>query len=71
LPCQSCHRMNGKGGKAGPDLTHEARRHADIEWHIQHLKDPQKMKPGSDMPPFDNLSPQDLKALAAYLATRK
>jgi uncharacterized membrane protein len=71
LPCQSCHRMNGKGGKAGPELTHEAQRHADVDWHIRHLNDPAKVKPGSDMPPFDYLSPRDLKALAAYLSTRK
>lgn len=71
LPCQSCHHMNGKGGRSGPDLTHEAQRHADINWHIEHLRDPQQMKPGSDMPSFDNLPPHELKALAAYLATLK
>ena len=71
LPCQSCHRMDGKGGVSGPDLTHEAQRHAEIDWHIQHLRDPQKMKPDSDMPPFDSLSPAELRALAAFLATRK
>ena len=27
-PCLSCHRFNGQGGHSGPDLTHEARRHA-------------------------------------------
>lgn len=70
-PCNSCHRMNGKGGTSGPDLTHEAQRQAGIEWHIAHLKDPQKMKPNSDMPSFDTLSAKDLKAIAAYLATRK
>ncbi len=71
LPCQSCHRMEGKGGTSGPDLTHEAQRHADIQWQIEHLKNPQKMKPNSDMPPFDHLSAAELKALAAYLVTRK
>jgi uncharacterized membrane protein len=71
LPCQSCHRIAGKGGIAGPDLTHEAKRHADLAWHIAHLKDPQKMKPGSDMPPFDSLPAAQLKALAAYLSTRQ
>ena len=71
LPCQSCHRMEGKGGASGPDLTHEARRHAGINWQIEHLKNPQKMKPDSGMPPFDYLSASQLKALAAYLATRK
>ena len=69
--CQACHRMNGKGGKSGPDLTHEARRHADIEWQIKHLKNPQQMVPGSEMPAFDDLSSQELKALAAYMVTRK
>ena len=71
LPCQSCHRMDGKGGQAGPELTHEAQRHSDLDWHMAHLKDPQKVTPGSDMPPFDNLSREELKALAAYLSTRK
>jgi uncharacterized membrane protein len=70
-PCMSCHHMEGKGGTSGPDLTHEARRHSDIAWHIAHLKDPQKIKPDSDMPPFDTLPADELKALAAYLATRK
>lgn len=71
LPCQSCHRMNGKGGINGPDLTHEARRHSDMDWHIRHLKDPTILKKDANMPPFDDLSPKELKSLAAYLATRK
>jgi uncharacterized membrane protein/cytochrome c2 len=71
LPCQSCHTMNGSGGIAGPNLTHEAQRHNDPAWHIAHLKDPSKMSPDSGMPPFDYLKPDELKALAAYLATRK
>jgi len=71
LPCQSCHTMNGSGGISGPNLTHEAQRHNDPAWHIAHLKDPSKMSPNSGMPSFDYLKPEELKALAAYLATRK
>ncbi len=69
--CLGCHTMNGEGGKVGPNLTHEARRQAEIEWHIAHLKNPQEMQPGSAMPSYDKLRPEELKALAAYLSTRK
>jgi mono/diheme cytochrome c family protein len=69
--CQGCHTMNGVGAHAGPDLTHEGRRHADIVWQVAHLKDPQKVHPGSAMPSQADLPEADLKALAAYLATRK
>lgn len=70
LPCLSCHRMQGKGGISGPDLTHEATRHSAMDWHIRHLKDPHEMNSDSGMPPFDSLTDPQLKALAAYLATR-
>jgi mono/diheme cytochrome c family protein len=69
--CQGCHAMNGVGAHAGPDLSHEARRHADLVWQVAHLKDPQKVHPGSAMPSQADLPEEDLKALAAYLATRK
>ncbi len=71
LPCQSCHRMNGKGGISGPDLTHEAQRNSDMDWQIRHLKDPAILKKDADMPSFDDLSPEELKSLAAFLVTRK
>jgi cytochrome c2 len=69
--CLSCHKMDGKGGTTGPDLTHEARHHADIAWQIRHLKDPSEVSPGSTMPSYAKLKPEELKALAAYLVTRK
>jgi len=69
--CQSCHRLNGKGSDSGPDLTHAGQRHPELEWQIAHLKNPQKMVPGSEMPAFADLSEQELRALAAFLITRK
>lgn len=71
MACIGCHTMNGTGGRVGPDLTHEAQRHNDPEWHIKHLKDPSILTPKPDMPAFDYLKPEELKALAAYLATRE
>jgi len=71
LGCVSCHRINGVGGTMGPDLTHEALRHADLNWQISHLKNPQSMTKGSPMPPYVATPPATLKALAAFLVTRK
>ena len=69
--CDMCHKIKGEGGKAGPELTAEATRHADIEWQILHLKSPAHVTPGSTMPPFKTLSDADLKALASYVLSKK
>lgn len=71
LSCAGCHIMDGKGGRVGPDLTHEAQRHNFPAWHVAHLKDPSAFFVDSEMPAFDYLSPDELNALAAYLSTRK
>jgi uncharacterized membrane protein len=68
--CISCHSIGGVGGHTGPDLTHESRRHPDVAWQIQHLKNPASTTPGSTMPPYDDLPASQLKALAAFLVTR-
>lgn len=38
--------------RTGPDLTNIGERQPSIEWHHQHLYNPQAMSPGSIMPPF-------------------
>jgi cytochrome c2 len=69
--CQSCHKLGNAGGGVGPDLTHETQRHADIVWQITHLQHPDQVHPGSAMPSFANLKPQELKALTAFLVMQK
>lgn len=69
--CRNCHRFKGKGATTGPDLTRAATLHDDISWQIEHLKNPQKLKPGSTMPKFDDLAPEELKALAHFLAAQR
>ncbi|MGE5616660.1 MAG: c-type cytochrome, partial [Bacillota bacterium] len=76
--CMLCHAIEGTtaGGRRAPDLTHVASRArlaagrlpntpADLE---QWIRDPQRIKPGVNMPAHPLAEP-DLKALVAYLET--
>jgi mono/diheme cytochrome c family protein len=69
--CFMCHLLNGEGGKVGPDLTVEGTRRRTDEWLIGHFKNPPAYTPGSIMPPFKNLTDEQLKALAAFLQNEK
>lgn len=78
--CATCHRIGtDEGGNVGPELTIEGRktaRHYDFSnvkaeptiqnWHIEHLKDPPAIVPGSLMPPLD-LTDEEARALTVYL----
>lgn len=60
--------------RQGPDLTHVASRQgigSNRDWHILHLKNPRAVSPGSLMPSYDYLSPEELEAVTAYLLTLK
>ena len=79
--CAACHRIAGTpaNGMAGPDLTHVGsrltlgagilpnNRGTMIGW----IGDSQAIKPGNRMPPYTVLPAEDLRALAAYLETRR
>ena len=64
--CADCHTLNGAGGKAGPVINGLRGRH-DRAWVLGHFSDPDKFTPGSGMPPFDNLSMQELDSLTDYV----
>jgi len=77
-PCALCHSISGtraRGG-VGPDLSHFASHRtlaagaAPLSSASLHdwLKDPQQLKPGTQMPAIA-LSPGDLDAMTAYLET--
>ena len=68
--CFMCHRLDGEGGKVGPDLTIESTRGRSEAWLIGHFKDPPAYTRGSIMPPFKNLTDEQLKALAAFLQSQ-
>jgi cytochrome c oxidase cbb3-type subunit 2 len=53
--------------RTGADLSHEGTRIPSATWQLDHLRNPEKMVPGSVMPSYAYLSPRDQRALVAYL----
>ena len=69
--CSDCHKVNGVGGKIGPDLSNEAAKNRSLDWQIKHIQDPKSMSPGSTMTPFPKLPQDQLTALAQYVSSLK
>lgn len=63
--CFACHQVNGVGMKLGPPLNGVANRR-EKQWLLDHFADPQKLSPGTSMPPY-KLPADDLDALTRYM----
>jgi cbb3-type cytochrome oxidase cytochrome c subunit len=63
--CLRCHKLYGRGGAVGPDLTFVASRR-DAKWIMDHFRDPQDISPGTEMPRF-YFSEDEIKSLTAFL----
>ena len=63
--CALCHAIQGKGGKAGPDLSSVGATR-DAQWLEKFMNAPGLASPKAKMPPFKG-SPDELDALVAYL----
>jgi cytochrome c oxidase subunit II len=77
--CTTCHTVAGVSmGLVGPNLSHVGSRHMIAAGLLENtpenvarwIQDPSKVKPGALMPTL-GVSPDDAKALAAYLESRK
>lgn len=75
--CAQCHTIRGTSasGKLGPDLTHVGSRHTIAAGILPNnvgtlagwLAGSQHIKPGNQMPSFNELSGEGLRAVAAYM----
>jgi len=63
--CASCHMLAGRGGTAGPDLSHVATRLTGDQIQQQILK------PRDKMPPYADIAPDDMTTLLDFLSTMK
>lgn len=69
MKCAMCHKMEGVGGKIGPELSGVGSR-KDAQWIKGFLKDPKSVIPDTKQPPFKGTDEQ-LDALVAYLTSLK
>lgn len=65
--CNACHAVNGRGGKIGPDLTHEGEQ-VQPSWLFKFLKEPNRIRWWADarMPNF-HLSDEEATTLVEYM----
>jgi mono/diheme cytochrome c family protein len=69
--CLGCHTIDGLGGKDGPDLSRVGQ-HADAASLERRIFNPVDVKPDAEMPPFGGrLKPEEIRAVANWLAARK
>ena len=81
--CRSCHKINGRGGTIGPDLSEVGEKSAEqynyarmsgapsvFGWHVAHFKNPKSMVAETIMPNF-NFGSRDAQALAMLVMSWK
>jgi ubiquinol-cytochrome c reductase cytochrome b subunit len=69
--CIGCHVIDGDGTAEGPELTRVGRKH-DAAYLERLIADPESVNPKAEMTAFGSrLTDEELKEIAAYLASRK
>lgn len=63
--CKTCHRIGGRGGRLGPDLTGVGAR-LKHDYIYRFIRDPRLFVPGTPMKDFE-LSDEEVEAVVHYL----
>jgi len=69
--CVACHKIKGEGSPVAPDLTRVGVTRTEPAWYRKFLRDPASVNPASRMPPYGDLSNEEMEALISYLLTLK
>jgi ubiquinol-cytochrome c reductase cytochrome b subunit len=67
LGCIACHRMNGRGGTAGPDLSNEGQSGRSRSWLEVQIARSVAHDPGTLMPAYPDLPRADVDDIVMYL----
>jgi mono/diheme cytochrome c family protein len=67
--CTACHKINGKGGVVGPDLSDEGSKGRSDQWLKTQLRSPKEHNAQTVMPSYARLSDQQIDDLVAYLSS--
>ena len=70
MGCKTCHTLDGKGGKSGPDLERAGEVRTQPGWYRSYFADPRSVFPNSIKLPV-RLPDQDMDDLIAYLLSLK
>ena len=68
--CDLCHKIGGKGGIIGPELTHVGSKQ-DPSWITKQIRDPKSNNPNTQMPAYPQLSEDEVQALVSFLGGLK
>lgn len=68
--CDLCHKIEGKGGSVGPDLTKVGSQRSK-EWLSIQIKDPKSNNPNTKMPSYGQLSDDEIQAIVTFLSELK
>ena len=71
--CLNCHTYLGQGSSnlGAPDLTEIGTLGRGVDYWARWIRNPQAIKPGTQMPPFASLSEEQLRALGTFLEASK
>jgi ubiquinol-cytochrome c reductase cytochrome b subunit len=65
--CVGCHKVHGRGGSVGPELSGDTLKDRSRQWLIDQIRNPASHFPNSIMPSFKGLSNEQLGNLVSYL----